>query len=116
MDTRLLSNTLATLSSGSDFAIHGDVNNESDYGSNVTFVIPANKPSWSGVQNGQAAEQWKVVRGKRDRKLLNCDWTQLGDNQLTDAKRESWQGHRQALRDVHTQSDPFNVTWPTPPA
>ncbi|MDP6770607.1 MAG: tail fiber assembly protein [Anaerolineales bacterium] len=116
MDTRLLSNTLATLSSGSDFAIYGDVNNESDYGSNVIFVIPANKPSWSEVQSGQSAEQWKVVRGERDRKLLSCDWTQLGDVTMSGELLANWQSYRQSLRDVPTQSDPFNITWPTPPA
>jgi len=54
------------------------------------------------------------VRGDRDKKLTDCDWTQTNDSPV---KSESkWTTYRQALRDVPTQSGfPHTVTWPTKP-
>tara|TARA_R110000868_G_scaffold89185_1_gene248374 strand:- start:1152 stop:1622 length:471 start_codon:yes stop_codon:yes gene_type:complete len=60
--------------------------------------------------------QWAYVRADRNRNLMLCDWTQLADAPLTDEKRLEWVVYRQALRDITTQSDPFNITWPTKPA
>lgn len=61
-------------------------------------------------------QEWGAVRAERNRKLMMCDWTQLADAPLTDEKRLEWAAHRQALRDITTQSDPFNITWPAKPA
>lgn len=59
------------------------------------------------------AAQWAVVRTARNSKLAACDWTQLPDAPVDAAV---WATYRQALRDVTTQNDPFNIVWPTPPA
>lgn len=57
------------------------------------------------------------IRGKRDELLAKCDWTQLSDNQLSDAKRSEWTVYRQELRDITAQNSfPNTVTWPTKPA
>ena len=32
------------------------------------------------------------------------------------AVSDDWKNYRQALRDVPTQSDPDNITWPTKPS
>jgi len=117
MNSVTLSNILTAAAPGNGgFAIYGEVETENDYNSNVVFNTPSEKPAWSAVQAGQAIEQWVVIRAQRNAKLLDCDWTQLGDVPITDAKLEEWQTYRQALRDITNQSDPFNITWPTPPA
>lgn len=57
--------------------------------------------------------RWENIRVQRDRLLLECDWTQLADVNLTNINE--WKTYRQALRDITTQSDPKNVVWPTKP-
>ena len=116
MDTRLLSDTLARLSSGADFIVKTEVSDSSDYDTNVVFLDPSKKPSWSEVQGAETNTKWVTVRGERDEKLLSCDWTQLDDVPLTAEKKSVWQSYRQELRDITNQPDPFNITWPTPPA
>lgn len=50
------------------------------------------------------------VRKKRDRLLLESDWTQLVDAPVD---REAWARYRQALRDLPQQEGfPGNVMWP----
>ena len=56
--------------------------------------------------------EWVLVRIKRDNLLKETDWRASSDLTLSDA----WKNYRQALRDIPTQSDPFNITWPTEPS
>lgn len=57
--------------------------------------------------------QAQSVRIERNRRLADCDWTQLIDAPI-DAT--PWVTYRQALRDITTQPGfPFNITWPTQP-
>ncbi len=60
------------------------------------------------------------IRNYRARFLLGTDWTQIPDNNLTDAQKEEARTYRTALRDVTNNLDnPENiqdVTWPTPPS
>ena len=57
------------------------------------------------------ADKWDNVRRERNQKLAETDYLALGDNTLSaDMKK-----YRQDLRDVPTQSDPDNITWPTKP-
>lgn len=56
--------------------------------------------------------QWTAVRAERNKKLADCDWTQLPDAPVDAA---AWATYRQELRDITTQTDPFNITWPTEP-
>ena len=53
--------------------------------------------------------QWQVVRTQRNQMLKDSDWTQLADAPVDKAV---WATYRQALRDITTQLDPFNITWP----
>ena len=115
MDNQTLSNILWSLSPYG-FAIYGTVENENDYNSYVVYEDSSKKPTWAQVQGGKDAEQWVQIRGLRDSKLLECDWTVLPDVPLTAEKKAEWETYRQALRDITTQPDPFNITWPTPPA
>ena len=66
----------------------------------------------SDEQTSLTNQQWVNVRYERDRKLQGTDWRASSDLTLSDA----WKTYRQALRDVPTQSDPFNITWPTEPS
>lgn len=59
--------------------------------------------------------QWTRVRKDRNRLLADCDWTQLTDAPVSDMEEQQWASYRQALRDITTQSDPFNIQWPVPP-
>ena len=56
--------------------------------------------------------KWEDIRRKRDSALINTDWRASSDLTLSD----DWKTYRQALRDVPSQSDPFNITWPTKPS
>ena len=56
--------------------------------------------------------QWSGVRGVRDELLAECDWRACSDRTMS----EAWKTYRQSLRDITTQSDPYNITWPTVPS
>ena len=57
------------------------------------------------------ADKWKNVRLERNRKLAETDYLALSDNTLS----SDMETYRQELRDVPTQSDPDNITWPNKP-
>ena len=57
------------------------------------------------------ADKWANVRSERNKKLAETDYLALSDNTLADNMKT----YRQELRDVPTQSDPDNITWPTKP-
>lgn len=59
------------------------------------------------------AEQAKSVRAERDKKLAECDWTQVADAPVD---KTVWATYRQALRDVTAQEGfPWTVTYPEKP-
>ena len=58
------------------------------------------------------AQKWVFVRAERNGKLSQTDWRASSDLTMSD----EWKAYRQALRDVPTQSDPDNITWPTEPS
>jgi hypothetical protein len=60
--------------------------------------------------------QWAAVRAQRNYRLSACDWTQLPDAPVTSTEAANWGSYRQALRDITTQSDPFNIEWPASPS
>lgn len=65
--------------------------------------------------NSEIQSGWEMVRNDRNQLLYECDWTQLSDSPLTSEQKTEWSLYRQALRDVTTQEDPFNIDWPTKP-
>lgn len=59
------------------------------------------------------ADQAKSVREDRNKRLAECDWTQLADST---ADKAAWATYRQALRDVTKQAGfPWNIDWPVAP-
>ena len=57
------------------------------------------------------AEKWVAVRRDRDRRLSETDYLALKDSTLSAGMKT----YRQELRDVPTQSDPDNISWPSKP-
>jgi len=57
------------------------------------------------------ADKWKSIRLKRNRLLAETDYLALSDQTLS----SEMSTYRQNLRDVPTQSNPDNITWPTKP-
>ena len=60
----------------------------------------------------QTAEKWNNVRADRNRRLAETDYLALSDQTLSTEMNT----YRQALRDVPTQTDPDNITWPSKPS
>jgi hypothetical protein len=61
-----------------------------------------------------AAHLSEQARIKRDRLLLNCDWTQTSDQ--NESTKLLWQPYRQALRDITEQQGfPNIINWPVKP-
>ena len=58
------------------------------------------------------AFKWEGIRKQRNQLLSKTDWRASSDLTLSD----DWKTYRQALRDITTQSDPDNITWPTEPS
>ena len=56
--------------------------------------------------------QWVTIREERNEKLGATDWRASSDLTISDA----WKNYRQALRDITTQSNPYNITWPSEPS
>ena len=55
-----------------------------------------------------------LMRNKRDRLLMQSDWTQGAD--VPDKIKAPWATYRQTLRDLPANtSDPKKPTWPTKP-
>ena len=87
--------------------------------SNVDAYVQDGKAYNVRVENTTAEEQtaltdqkWIAIRLERDRRLQITDWRASSDLTLSD----DWKTYRQALRDVPTQSDPYNIAWPTEPS
>ncbi len=70
--------------------------------------------TWENTSVRSQETEWDVVKHTRNQLLQESDWTQLPDVPLS--AKESWALYRQQLRDITTQPDPFNITWPTAPA
>lgn len=58
--------------------------------------------------------KWEEIRVARNEILKECDWTVLPDSPVS-ASIEEWKTYRQELRDLTSQSNPFEIVWPTHP-
>lgn len=60
--------------------------------------------------------QWTMVKTERNRLLAETDYTDLPNTPITAECRANFITYRQALRDItQTQTDPYNIIWPTVP-
>lgn len=63
-------------------------------------------------------EQWlAIARWWRNALLNESDWSQVSDNSLTEAQRETWKEYRQSLREItETYEDPKEIVFPDLPS
>lgn len=88
--------------------------------STVTAYVDSGKVYTVKVESTTTEEQatltsqkWDEVRNQRNTILQGTDWMACSDLTLSN----DWKNFRQSLRDIpSTQSDPFNITWPTSPS
>jgi hypothetical protein len=73
------------------------------------------RPMTDEERTERVNQEWQLVRFDRNRRLAACDWTQLPDAPLSNTETADWGSYRQALRDITTQGDPFNIQWPAQP-
>ena len=71
-----------------------------------------------GMTDAEAAAallegNWNVIRFERNQLIALTDWTQGAD--VPDTIKLAWQPYRQALRDITSQADPLDITWPNKP-
>ena len=81
---------------------------------NTVYTIDV-KPLTPEEIASNTESQWAKIRSQRDTLLQACDWTQLPDVPLDSKTKEQWVNYRQALRDVTSQADPYNIEWPIAP-
>lgn len=56
------------------------------------------------------------IRQERDKRLAECDWTQVPDVPLTEEKKNEWIMYRQLLRNLpSTIIDISPINWPSKP-
>lgn len=60
----------------------------------------------------RTAAKASEVRADRNQRLADCDWTQLPD---APGDKVAWATYRQELRDVPSQANLFEITWPIAP-
>jgi hypothetical protein len=57
--------------------------------------------------------RWSELRQERNRRLLNCDWTQIADAPITEELRAEWTTYRRVLRDLPANTEfPAYVDFP----
>jgi hypothetical protein len=77
---------------------------------------PVGEPVGIQMTDQEVAElMWQSVRRKRAKLLSESDWVVARAVDTSTPIPANWQAYRQALRDITDQSDPANITWPTPP-
>jgi hypothetical protein len=65
------------------------------------------------AKTAKDAEQAKSVRADRNKRISDCDWTQVADSPVDKA---AWATYRQALRDIPQQAGfPWDIQWPDMP-
>lgn len=63
------------------------------------------------------AAQAATIRTERNKRLAECDWTQLADSPLNPEGKAAWAFYRENLRMVPNQPGfPWNVQWPPQPS
>ena len=63
------------------------------------------------INEAYTNQRWKQIRVQRDKLLAETDWWANSDIVMTDERKS----YRQALRDITSQENPDNITWPTKP-
>jgi len=84
--------------------------------SNTGFVTPLFDLKDTETITELLKDEFIILRSIRNLKLSESDWTQLGDVQFTEEKKQEWLNYRQALRDLPGNTpNPHLVVWPEKP-
>lgn len=68
------------------------------------------------LQENLTNKAFDILRKARNKKLLECDWTQFPNSPLSETNKQEWDTYRQALRDLPANTeDPANPVWPSIP-
>ena len=102
---------LSRLRPGAEWIVRGDV-----YSGIEWLDSSQTKPTETEINNKiselNSAEAMRLLRLERNARIAETDWRASSDLTISD----DWKNYRQALRDITTQSDPTNITWPTKPS
>ena len=87
-------------------------------------VRPTPYYKWNKDSEAWVLDQTELLsdaRLRRDSELYRTDWTQVGDNPLSDSKKAEYVTYRQQLRDLmsnisNSVDDESKVPWPTQPS
>ena len=77
------------------------------------YIVTDLGPDESAAKVG---EQWTVIRAERNALLARTDWWVTKAAETGAIISDDQHAYRQALRDITTQPNPFNVVWPSIPA
>ena len=81
--------------------------------------IAAKQAQETAWNNGAFDRAMADLRAKRDKDLVDSDWTQLGDTTLTNDQKQAWMRFRTELRDITkgltTVDDVNNLDYPDKP-
>lgn len=76
------------------------------------FDDPIEQANW---ETEILESRWADIRMERNRLLALTDYTDLPNTPITTQCRTEFIAYRQSLRDITSQSDPYNIIWPTMP-
>ena len=73
--------------------------------------------SWEDLRSQQEKldQQWMLIKLERYQLIQSSDWRVVKATDTGIPLSQEWKDYRQALRDITTQSDPFNIVWPIAP-
>lgn len=80
------------------------------------YEKPSKEEFEAKLQENLTKKAFDILRKARNKKLLECDWTQFHNSPLSETKKQEWDTYRQALRDLPANTeDPANPIWPDRP-
>ena len=104
----------------------GDTYDSIEWYSTNTEPIPEEASVIKKIDDLKAEEPYRLLLIKRNKLLVETDWTQLKDLDLDMIRERNWKNYRQALRDLPANSNPklsedgkldmSSVTWPDKPS
>lgn len=108
-------NTSGISLNDSDVIIESDI--QLDY-SKIYRLVDGNivEEDYEMPQELVTAALWDDKRKIRNKLLQESDWVVTMHREKGTDIPAAWTTYRQALRDITTQTDPNNITWPTEPS
>lgn len=85
----------------------------------LTECFPDKADIFQTITESEVTDEqwWKVARWWRTALLSESDWSQVPDNSLTEAQRQTWRQYRQELRDITTTfTNPKDILFPDLPS